>query len=170
MVGMERTLKDGTTVHVRPIRAGDKDALSEALAQLSPASVHARFLGPKSRFSSSELRYLTEVDGHDHVALVAELDDGAGIAAVGRWVRLPDAPDTAEFAIAVGDPLQGKGLGSILADDLVAIAKAHGITRFTATALSENAAIVAIMARLSHHLERHHCGHGVSELSVDLAA
>ncbi|HYI35956.1 MAG TPA: GNAT family N-acetyltransferase [Thermoleophilaceae bacterium] len=156
---------------MRPIRAGDKDALSDALAHLSPASVHARFLGPKSRFSASELRYLTEVDGHDHVALVAELAGQPGqIAGVGRWVRLPEAPESAEFAIVVGDPLQGKGLGSILADDLVAIAKAHGIKRFTATALSENAAIVRIMARLSDHLERHHSGLGVSELSVDLAA
>ncbi len=168
---MERTLKDGTKVVVRPIRAGDKDALSDALAHLSPASVHARFLGPKSRFSTSELRYLTEVDGRDHVALVAELEGEPGtIAGVGRWVRLPGAPDTAEFAIVVGDPLQGKGLGSVLADDLVALAKAHGITRFTATALSENAAIVRIMQRLSDHLERHHGGHGVSEMSFDLAA
>jgi RimJ/RimL family protein N-acetyltransferase len=168
---MKRTLKNGITVNVRSIRAQDKDALSDALAHLSPASVHARFLGPKSRFSASELRYLTEVDGHDHVALVAEIDGEPGaIAGVGRWVRLPEAPDTAEFAIVVGDPLQGQGLGAILADDLVAIAKAHGIRRFTATALSENAAIVRIMQRLSNHLERHHSGLGVSELSIDLAA
>ena len=168
---MERTLKNGITVRVRPIRAGDKDALSDALDHLSPASVHARFLGAKTRFSASELRYLTEVDGHDHVALVAELATEPGtIAGVGRWVRLPEAPQTAEFAIVVGDALQGQGLGSILADDLVAIAKAHGITRFTATALSENAAIARIMARLSDHLERHHSGLGVSELSIDLAA
>lgn len=168
---MKRTLKDGTTVQVRSIRAQDKDALSAALTHLSPASVQARFLGPKSRFSASELRYLTEVDGHDHVALVAELDGQPGsIAGVGRWVRLPEAPDTAEFAIVVGDPLQGLGLGSILADDLVAIAKAHGITRFTATALSENAPIVRVMKRLSDHLERHHSGLGVSEMSIDLAA
>ena len=85
-------------------------------------------------------------------------------------MRLPEAPDTAEFAIVVGDHLQSKGLGSILADDLVAIAKAHGITRFTATALSENAAIVRIMQRLSDHLERHHGGFGVAEISFDLAA
>jgi RimJ/RimL family protein N-acetyltransferase len=168
---MKRTLNDGTEIRVRPIRAGDKDALSDALAHLSPASVHARFLAPKARFSSSELRYLTEVDGHDHVALVAELEGQPGrIAGVGRWVRLPEAPDTAEFAIVVGDPLQGRGLGSLLADELVAVAKAHGITRFTATALSENAAIVRIMHRLSTHLERHHGGFGVSEISFDLAA
>ncbi len=168
---MRRVLKDGTTVNVRAISARDKDALSAALTRLSPASVHSRFLGSKSRFSASELRYLTEVDGHDHVALVAELDTEPGaIVAVGRWVRLPETPDTAEFAIVVGDPLQGQGLGSILADDLAAIAKAHGITRFTATSLSENAAVAAIMTRLSDHLERHHSGPGVSELSVELAA
>jgi RimJ/RimL family protein N-acetyltransferase len=168
---MQRTLKDGSKVHVRSIRADDKHALSDALAHLSPASAHARFLTAKRRFSASELRYLTEVDGRDHVALVVELPGQPGnIAAVGRWVRLPEAPDTAEFAIVVGDHLQGKGLGSILAEDLAALAKAHGITRFTATALSDNQAIVRIMERLSDHLERHHGGAGVSEISFDLAA
>lgn len=168
---MDFTLRDGTPVFVRHIRPADKELLQAGLRTLSDDTVHKRFLGAKPKFTAAELRDLTEVDGHDHVALVAELDTEPGaIVAVGRWVRLPETPDTAEFAIVVGDPLQGQGLGSILADDLAAIAKAHGITRFTATSLSENAAVAAIMTRLSDHLERHHSGPGVSELSVELAA
>ena len=34
-------------------------------------TIHRRFLGAKPRFSARELRYLTEVDGVDHIALVA---------------------------------------------------------------------------------------------------
>jgi GNAT superfamily N-acetyltransferase len=168
---MERTLHDGTQVVLRPITAEDKLGLGQFLAGLSPATVHQRFLGPKRRFSASELTYLTEVDGHDHVAVVAERADTPGrLAAVGRWVRLPDEPATAEFAIVVADELQSLGLGSALADELARRAKEEGVVRFTASTLSDNAAIVRLMARLATHLERHPDGRGVSEVAFDLAA
>ena len=60
-------------------------------------------------------------------------DDPESIVAVARCVRLPDAPDTAEFAIVVGDPLQGRGLGSLLARELATAARSAGIRRFSAT-------------------------------------
>jgi RimJ/RimL family protein N-acetyltransferase len=168
---MERTLRDGTIVSLRPIAPTDKSALTAALEALSPDTVHRRFLGPKVRFSTKELRYLTEVDGRDHVAIVAEEPEHPGrIVAVARWVRLIGQPDAAEFAIVVGDHLQGKGLGSLLADELAATAKLNGVTRFTASTLSENEPILRIMARLSTHLERHHTGMGTSEVAFDLAA
>ena len=55
---------------------------------LSEQSIQRRFLGPKPSLSASELRYLTEVDGHDHYAIVAIPDDGDDrIVAVARFVR-----------------------------------------------------------------------------------
>lgn len=92
------------------------------------------------------------------------------MAGVGRWVRLPDEPESAEFAIVVGDHLQGLGLSSIVADELARSARREGITRFTASVLSDNAAIARIMTRLSSHLERHHSGPGTAEVAFDLAA
>ncbi len=169
--GMEHTLKDGSEVNLRPIAATDKEALATGLELLSPETVRRRFLAPKRRFTSGELRYLTEVDGHDHVALVATpVDDPATVVAVGRWVRLPEEPESAEFAIVVSDDLQGMGLGSLLADELAATAKAEDISRFTASALADNAAIVAVMERLSDHLDRRHPGLGVTEVAFNLAA
>ena len=67
-----KRLQDGASILVRPIRADDKRMLEDGLRHLSKESVQRRFLTPKSSFSRSELRYLTEVDGRDHVALVAE--------------------------------------------------------------------------------------------------
>jgi hypothetical protein len=65
-------LPDGALILIRPIRADDKRFLEDGLRQLSDESVHRRFLSPKRSFSRAELLYLTEVDGRDHVALVAE--------------------------------------------------------------------------------------------------
>ncbi len=164
-------LKDGTKILLRPIKPSDKDELAKGLRRLSPETVHKRFLTPKASFSRAELRYLTEVDGHDHFALVAERLDYPGmIIAVGRWVRLHDEPEAAEVAIVVADSLQGVGLGSAIADRLAAAAVEHDVQRFTATMLSENRAAHALMERLDSHLVPRHNGAGHEEVVVRLIA
>src|SRR5687767_3588074 len=107
MQRMLLTLRDGTTVRIRPIAPEDKALLVAGLQQLSPETIYRRFMSPKTRFTDEELRYLTEVDGHDHIALVAVTGDT--LVAVARCVRV--SADTADMAIVVGDPWQGLGLG-----------------------------------------------------------
>jgi RimJ/RimL family protein N-acetyltransferase len=176
------TLPDGTQILIRPIQASDKARLSVALGRLSRETIRRRFLAAKPKLSSSELRYLTEVDGHDHIALVAVLADAPdSIVAVARCVRMPPAsarglvtaspaPDTAEFAIVVGDPVQGRGLGSLLARELAAAARSSGIRRFSATMAGENVAARRLIAHFTDTLEHEHVDHGVRELVVTLAA
>jgi len=106
----------------------------------------------KPTLTESDTRYLVEVDGRDHVALVATAAvDGADgeIVAVARFVRLPDEPDTAEFAIVVADAYQRRGLGTELLRDLAAVATEHDITHFRATMLSDNIAIQRMLERLA---------------------
>ena len=157
---------------VRPIRPGDKESLSEGLRRLSDESVHRRFLTPKRAFTRSELRYLTEINGVDHVALVAEdpADPAPHVIAVGRFVRLADDPEAAEVAITVADDWQGRGLGSLVGEHLVHSARNRGIKRFTATMAASNVAAHRLMARLTNRLEQRHAGGGVDELVLDLAS
>ena len=157
---------------IRPIRPDDKGMLSDGLRRLSPQSAQRRFLTPKRTFSRAELRYLTEVDGRDHVALVAEYPcyPVRRLIAVARFVRLEDAPDAAEVAVTVADEWQGRGLGSVLGAHLSHLARNRGIRRFTATMASENTPAHRLMAKLTEHLEQHHVGSGVDELSLDLVA
>ena len=146
--------------------------LEDGLRQLSPESVQRRFLTPKSSFSRSELRYLTEVDGRDHVALVAE-DPGAParrLIAVGRFVRLADDPEAAEAAIVVADDWQRRGLASTVSEQLAPQARRLGIRRFIATLASSNLPARRLMRRITRQLEQHHVGAGVDELVLDLAA
>jgi acetyltransferase len=165
------TLPDGTRIQIRPIDASDKLRLSVALGRLSDRTIRQRFLAAKPRLTSAELRYLTEVDGRDHIALVAVLaDDPESIVAVARCVRFADDPETAEFAIVVGDPLQGRGLGSLLARELATAARAAGIRRFSATMAGENVAVRRLIAHFTRTLEHDHTAHGVREVVVTLAA
>src|ERR1700712_4109648 len=119
------------SVLLRPIAAEDKDALVAGLGRLSERSVYQRFLSPKPRLSTSELRYLTEVDFVDHYALVAVLAGAPDVVVgVGRWVRSTEAPGDAEIAIVIADDLQGRGVGTALGRALAEAARTRGVTRF----------------------------------------
>ena len=145
----EITLRDGTRVTLRPIRPEDKDALARAFARLSPASRYLRFHSYKHTLTEADLKYLTEVDGTDHFALVAvtpshDMREEVGLG-VARFVRDPKEPDLAEAAITVADDHQGKGLGKLLLHHLVAAARERDIRRFQAEVLAENAPMVHLL-------------------------
>jgi RimJ/RimL family protein N-acetyltransferase len=157
-------------IALRPIRPDDKDLLVAGLGRLSERSVYQRFLSPKPRLTASELRYLTEVDHVDHVALVAVLAKSpATLVGVGRWVRDDEHPDEAEMAITVADDLQGRGVGSAIGRALADAALERGITRFTATMLADNVAAHRLFAKISHHLAVTRAS-GVDELVAELLA
>lgn len=165
------TLHSGIRVLIRPIEPADKGRLETGLRASSAETIRRRFLAAKPRLSRRELTYLTEVDGHGHIALVAVLADDPGtLVAVARCVRLPDRPDTAEMAIVVGDPLQGQGLGRRMAQLLADAALAVGIRRFAATVLGENLAAQRLVRTIARRFERDQVSSGLREMVVELAA
>src|SRR3954451_13214969 len=100
------------SVIIRPIRPSDAPLLAASHARLSDESIRRRYLTPKPTLSRRDLRYLTEVDGVDHVALVAI---AAGrIVGVARFVRATEDARSAEVAVVVADDLQGQGVGHAL--------------------------------------------------------
>ncbi len=162
-------LPDGTRIRIRPVEPGDKPRLSAGLARLSRETVRRRFLAAKPRLSGSELRYLTEVDGRDHLALVAvPEDDPERIVGVARCIRLAPGAATAEFAIVIGDDVQGLGLGTALTRALAQAAAAAGIERFSATALADNEAIGHVLGSVAVRVERRPAAGGLSEMLAEL--
>jgi GNAT superfamily N-acetyltransferase len=135
-------------IEIRPIEPTDKQALLAAFERLSERSRYRRFLAPQGRLSEAELRYFTEVDHHDHEALVAiepETGEGVGVA---RYVRSPEDPSSAEFAVAVIDDWQQRGVGSHLTGALAERARTEGITMFTAVLLAENEQMLGLLDEL----------------------
>ncbi len=148
-------LADQTACVLRLIRPGDKDKIAAGLAKMSPKSQYLRFFTAKVRLTEPELRYLTEIDGHNHFAIgvVRELPDGGegdGVA-VARFVRVPGEPEVAEPAIAVIDELQGQGLGGHLLRLLVEAARERQIRRFRTEFLATNTSMKSLMSQLSAH-------------------
>ena len=163
-------LPTGQQVLIRPIRPDDKWQLQEGLKRLSLETVHRRFLAAKPRFSSAELRYLTEVDGVNHIALVAILVETGRLIASARAVRDPDDPECAEWAIVVADPLQRLGLGTRLMQALVDAAREQGIHRFSALIAGENRAVAKLLEHAHAHYLRDEISGGFRQVTVDMAA
>src|SRR5688572_16345730 len=121
------TLRGGSRVRVRPIRRSDAKLLLRGFERLSDESRYQRFLSPMPELSESMVRYLTDVDHHDHEALVA-LDDASGEGVgVARFVRDPQRPERAEAAVTVIDDWQGRGVGTLLLELLAGRARQEGI-------------------------------------------
>ena len=154
-------------LELRAIEAGDKGALAAALEQSSSEAVYRRFLGPHGPLSAAELRYLTEVDHHDHEALLAIDPESGQSVGVARYVRDTKRRDSAEVAFAVLEAWQGHGVGKLLIRGLAERARAEGITRFTALMFAHNSPMRHLLADLgpTRVLSR---DAGAVELAVDL--
>jgi GNAT superfamily N-acetyltransferase len=158
-------LADGSTARLRDIRPGDAEALKAFHEGLSDQTVYLRFFGPHPVLSDKEVAHLTNVDGADRVALVAECE--GRIVAVARYDRTPGGDD-AEVAFVVDDTFQGKGMGTILFEHLVAVARVHGIKRLVADTLFENHRMLQVLkdSRFTRHYER---SGGVVRVVLDIA-
>ena len=135
----------------RPIEPQDKEILAAGFARLSPESRYRRFFRSIDHLSDAQLRYLTEVDGDDHVAWVAVLPDeppelqGAGVA---RWVRIANEPEVAEGAVTVVDSLHGHGIGKTLLYLVTHEAIEKGIRKVRAWVLGDNHNVQSMLSGL----------------------
>jgi ribosomal protein S18 acetylase RimI-like enzyme len=154
--------KHGPSVHVKPLRHGDVHTVMTVFERLGDQSRRARFNGPKLRLSASDLQQLAAVDGTRHV-LVAYVEDDPEPIAIARLVR---DGRSAEIAFAVADQYQQRGIGSALAEELMADARAAGITEIIALVSSDNPAALAVLRRIADTLDIRRDG---AELSIRAA-
>jgi RimJ/RimL family protein N-acetyltransferase len=165
------TLRDGTTVLIRPVLSEDKPLFTAGFEHLGERSRYRRFMGPKKQLTARELAFLTEVDHHDHEALGAiDPETGAGVA-VARFMRVPGDRVVAEAAVAVVDAWQGRGLGGALLRRLAHRAVEEGIHRFTASLFTSNREMLHLFERLGELvIERAEAGAYVIQVSLPLGA
>jgi len=155
-------------VLIRPIQSTDAALLADGFARLSPRSRRMRFLGTKTTLSAAELRYLTDVDHHNHEALGAlNHADGRGVG-VARYIRDAQDPQAAEIAVTIVDDWQGRGLGTELLTQLSGRARQEGIQRFTALVADDNMAVTGLLRNMSASLVD--SGAGAAEYEIALTA
>jgi RimJ/RimL family protein N-acetyltransferase len=141
------TRASGLTVRVRPVRPDDAPLLAAIFTRLSPASRYARFLTPKRNLTAAELRYFTDIDHHNHEALIALTRAHGEPVGVVRFIRDPNDPTSAEIAAEVVDEWQNRGVGSLLATRIAARARSENISQLTALMLASNRRSARLLAK-----------------------
>jgi RimJ/RimL family protein N-acetyltransferase len=161
-------LRDGTRALIRPIRSSDRTRLNEGFASASTRSIFMRFLGPQPRLSSRQLDYLTAIDHERHEALIAVDPDSGQSFGTARYVRSDEDPESAEFAVGVGDRWMRIGLGTALLNSLAARAREAGIVRFTGLIHVDNEAIKRLISKVLGPYEAKQAGAGAVDVAVEL--
>jgi acetate---CoA ligase (ADP-forming) len=132
-------LKDGSKVHLRPIRPDDTDAWLFLFSRLTPRTIYMRFHHVIAQVTRAEAETYTNIDYENNFALVAILGEPPDqrIIAIGRFARLAN-PERAEVAFLVEDSHQGRGISTHLLEHLAITAREKGIRVFEAEVLAEN--------------------------------
>ena len=165
------TLRNGTAVTVRALRADDRQRLISAFQLLDRESVYRRFFAFKSELTDEDLDHIMTADPDREVALVVAVGAGSDetIIASGRYVAAgAESPRrTAEVAFIVEEDYQGLGIARRLLAHLVDIARAAGITTFEADVLAINRAMLAVFSKCGLPMQTQH-DDGVVHVTLSL--
>lgn len=132
--------KSGETLLLRPIRPTDESKLVGLFYEMSDDALYRRFMHVVKSVAHEERQYFLDVDYTDNMAVVLATSDPRTepeIVAVAQYFREPDS-DRAEVGFIVKDTWQGKGLGRILVDEMIRLARENGIRTLTADVLASN--------------------------------
>jgi RimJ/RimL family protein N-acetyltransferase len=168
----EFALRDGTPAMIWPLLPTDGEALREMFRRLSPESRQSRFLSALPELDDAMIRRLVgDVDGTHHVALLLVVlppDGLEGPVGIARLIQDLADPATADIAVTVGDDWQGRGIGTVLAAELLR-RRPPAVKRLVTEVGADNRASLALLAgagRLSHGDPNR----GVVDVTVELPA
>jgi acetyltransferase len=124
--------EEGLRLLIRPVRPEDAPLFQRFFKVLSPETIYYRFFSHVKELSPQMLARFTQIDYDREIALVA-LDEDSGNERMLGVARIMGDPDGrhGEFAVVVGDPWHGKGIGSNLLEKCLEIAEKRGFRKFT---------------------------------------
>jgi len=137
-------LADGTTVEIRQAGPDDFDAVRELHEKMSPDNLYLRFFSASRAAAERAARRICREPAPDHAALVA-VRDGDAIG-YGTYERFGAGSPRAEVAMAVADDMHNRGVGTLLLEHLISLARSQGVRTFVAQTLSENALMLKVFA------------------------
>lgn len=128
-------LRDGSTLHLRPVRPDDDVKLLDMLSHMSSEALYYRFM-TVPRIDLAKAAQLTHVDFARQYVLAGEC--AGAIVAIAGYYMDDSSPGCAEVAFAVADAWQGRGIGTRLLECLAEVGRRRDIRTFDAYVLGDN--------------------------------
>jgi GNAT superfamily N-acetyltransferase len=164
-------LRNGITVNLRAIRPDDAPRLQAFFTQLSSQSAFFRFLTSWKELAREKAEYLACVDYKTRMAIVATIETGGQdqVIALASYAQLP-SPDArmAEAAVVVQDQYQGLGLGTILLQNLAALARMNDISIFVGLIHAENTRMLLWLRNSGLDFVYRRTAEGASDIQVEV--
>src|SRR4051794_33502096 len=120
-------LRDGSTVHVRPIAETDQDGLRALLGRPSPQARWLRFFTTGPDLDAVACRSASRAGGRGYGVVAV-----AGERIVGHAAYVRMSPERAEVAFEVDEHHQGLGIATVLLAHLAEAAGREGVATFEA--------------------------------------
>ncbi len=152
-------LRDGTPVLLRPMKPEDEPLVSDFLGKCSEETIYFRYFKLIKKWTHEMLIRFTQNDYDRELGLMAiGLPPGPEVMmGVSRLVMAADR-STAEFAVIIADPWQGKGLGPKLVERITGIAREQGVKLLTGDVLAQNQPMLEMVKRLGFSLQERYRG------------
>ena len=149
-------MADGSRVTIRPTLPQDVELQREFFRRLSAEGRYCRFMTRLNELPEALAERFASIDYRSHLALLAEVFEDGRETMIGEARYVVDArdPATCEFAIAVADDWQARGIARALLDRLERQAAASGIRRMVADTLLTNRAMIGLAARAGYAVTR----------------
>jgi len=161
----------GERLTIRPIRPEDAVLEMAFVNGLSARSARLRFMSGLRSLTGEMLARFTQIDYDREMALIATVGSGAAErqVAVVRYITMPDAR-SCEYAIVLADDWQKRGLGRLMMERLIEVARGAGLESMSGWVLADNRGMLALCHKLGF---REHTEPGdttVRVVELDLAA
>ena len=160
---------DGAVVTIRSTRPDDASIAQDFVRGLSPEARYFRFMGAVRELTPQMLSRFVRIDPASEVALVAVTSQGRAPRQLGecRYAVCPGSADC-EFAVAVLDAWQRRGLGQRLLSELIGIARSRGLRAMIGEVFATNAAMLALALKLGFKISASSEGYSVRRVSLAL--
>jgi acetyltransferase len=149
------TLRDGTPVHLRPIRPDDAPELHEMIRRSNLEDLRMRFFTAMKQLPPALAARLTQIDYDREIAFVAHAVNGQndGLWGVGRLHADPDR-QRAEYAVMTRSDIAGRGLGLRLMQEIIEHGHRAGVREIFGEVLAENERMLTMCERLGFKRQR----------------
>ena len=147
-------LRDGTPIILRPMKPEDEGLVIRFLQSCSEDTVYFRYFRLIKHWTHEMLIRFTQNDYDREIGLMAIGQPPGPEVMMGVCRLVMDADrETAEFALIVADPWQGKGLGPKLLERVIDIAREQGVRRLGAEVLPQNQPMLDLVRRMGFTLK-----------------